>query len=294
MRRLVVAGVVALLAGCGGSTGSTAKHPDASGDTSPAVDHPAEAAGEADAPAVETGAGDAASEAAAEVGGDVVGGEAGGDVPTAVEAGGEVSAVDAADAGAGDTMADAGADVEAPAPRRVTVAYTGQVVTVAPAPDGGMPLGFDTSVRTSAVSGSFSYDPGMADDLPNDPKNGKYQRGGVTAFSFTLQGHVVTGSGRSLLETQDMSSDTFRFRDGPQGDAVVRTMKLDGADRASLVLFLAISDSSGAMLTSDVLPDPFPTVNIANKDGGFNIAHTFSLADSGGTLLMQLDTLVSQ
>ena len=95
------------------------------------------------------------------------------------------------------------------------------------------------------------------------------------------------------MQTEDLNPDTFRFLDGDQNDTVTRIMKLDGADAPKLKLFLAITDDTGAMLTSDALPDPFPMVDIAN-DGGFTIAHTFSLMDDGGTMLMKLATLVNQ
>ena len=98
---------------------------------------------------------------------------------------------------------------------------------------------------------------------------------------------------RSFRFMEGFGVHTFRFLDGPQADTIVRTMKLDGADAPTLKLFIAITDGAGAMLTSDGLPDPFPTVDIANKNN-FNISHTFSLQDSGGTLLMQLDSLVNQ
>jgi hypothetical protein len=277
MRRLLCVGVAVVLAACG-SSGGSGKHPDAAGDAS----------GELEAPAAETGGSDAPVEVAAEVSDDVPATESGADAPA-----GDVADGGAADA-ASDAVVDTGAEAEAAAPRLVTVSFSGKVLTVATAPDGGMPLGFDSSVRTSAVTGSFTYDLGLADELPNDPKRGKFWRGGVTAFSFALQGHSVTGSGRAIVETEDLDPDTFRFLDGPQGDTVLRTMKLDGTDAPALKLLIAVTDTSGVMLSSDKLPDPFPTVDIANKDGGINISHTFTLSDPGGTLLMQLDTLASQ
>jgi hypothetical protein len=227
------------------------------------------------------GGGGGAPDAGTEAGQDASG--------TAGDGGGDVTspALDAADA-----SSDAG-EVEAAGPRLITVAYTGAVATVA-----GTPLGFDSTVRTEPVSGSFTYDAHMLDDLPNDPKRGRWQRGGMTAFTFTVKGHTVTGSGTALLETENLDPDTFRFRDGPQGDTVPRIMKLDGVAAPALVLFLAITDTTGAMLTSDALPDPFPKLNIANKDGGFEISHTFSIQDTSSSpsssLLMQLDTLVQQ
>jgi hypothetical protein len=109
------------------------------------------------------------------------------------------------------------------------------------------------------------------------------------AFTFNVDGHKVTGSGKGILQTENLtSSDTFRYFDGPQGDAKVRTMKLDEVDRPNLKLLIAIVDSTAMMLTSDALPAPFPTLDVTKTP------HTFSLSDEGGTLLMQLDTLVNQ
>jgi hypothetical protein len=233
-----------------------------------------------DAPA-DTGT-ESAVDASAETAADAPGGD--------TAPGGDAN--DAADVRADGLVADDGASdlsqVEAAAPRLVTVAYTGTVITVV-----GTPLGFDSTVRTEPVSGSFTYDLRLVDDLPSDPKNGKWQRGGTTAFTFTVKGHTVTGSGAALLETQDLNPDTFRFLDGPQLDGVTRIMKLDGVGAPDIVLFLSITDSSGAMLTSDALPDPFPMLDIANKSN-FDISHTFSIKDTNGTLLMQLATLAQQ
>jgi hypothetical protein len=187
-----------------------------------------------------------------------------------------------------DVVTDAASEVEAAAPRLVTVAFTGKVLTVASAP-----LGFDSTVRLEPVSGSFTYDLRLLDDQPNDPKRGHYERAGTTAFTFTVKGHTVKGSGRAIAVTEDLNPDTFRFLDGPQGDGVVRMMQFDGVDAPTLKLLIAITDGDGVMLTSDALPDPFPTVDIANAHS-IKISHTFALSDAGGTLLMQLDTLVSQ
>jgi hypothetical protein len=294
MKRLIGVALVAMLAACGGGTGG--KKPDGGKDGSGAGDHPVEAPGEGDAPADlgMDGAIDAGADApAGDTGGAAGAGGAGadaGDAPAAEAGDAPTAEVSDAHHAAADVVTDAGP--EAPAPRIVTVAFTGKVITVA-----GTPLGFDGTVRTQPVTGSFSYDANLGDSLPGEPLRGKYlgNGNGTTAFTFMVMGHSVKGSGKAILETENMSSDTFRFLDGPQiGDPLVRTMQFDGADAPMLTLFLAITDDTGAMLTSDALPDPFPMVNIANKDGGFDISHTFSLADAGGMLLMQLDTLVNQ
>ena len=312
MRRVLVACAVVLVVGCGGGGGKV-KHSDAAatddgnGNADLASDTSGSAGGggAADAASADVasaarsdggaGAGAATSTdadgAAAPETGDVPGAdarEAGADVREAGADAADVGSEATADAHVDDATADGDA-AEAPAPKLVTVAFTGAVETVA-----GTPLGFDSTARLAAVSGSFTYDLRLLDDEPTDPLRGKYQRAGTTAFTMTVKGHTITGSGKAIVETENLDPDTFRFLDGPQGDAVVRTMQVDGVAAPALVLFIAITDSSGAMLTSDALPDPFPMINIADRDGGFNISHTFSLTDGGGTLLMQLATLVSQ
>jgi hypothetical protein len=207
---------------------------------------------------------------------------------TKADAAAEANAGDAGapDATTSEVGVDAGADLNAdvtgelPPAMPVKVGFSGQVVTVASAP-----LGFDSTVRLEAVSGSFTYDLRMVDQLPADPKRGRYEGFTITAFTFTVKGHTITGSGNAQVQTEDLDPDTFRFLDGPLGDNVPRVMKFDGADAPTLKLGIAITDSSGAMLSSEALPHPFPTLDITTKP------HTFSLQDGGGTLLMQLDAL---
>jgi hypothetical protein len=254
---------------------------------------------------------DAAPEGGASVRGDASGGDASvGDVagsdaaPEAVDAAPEATdgaaTSDASDAPAADQLPDApdgattdtpdvaadapGDATEGPPPRTVTVAFTGDVATVV-----GTPFGFDGTVRLAPVAGSFTYDPDLPDDLPSDPKRGHYDRG-RTAFTFTVKTHSITGSGTAILETEDLNPDTFRFIDGTQLDQVPRVMKLDGTAAPAVELFIAITDGTGAMLTSDVLPDPFPTLDLTS----FQTAVTFSLKDGSGTLLMHLDALRNQ
>lgn len=81
-------------------------------------------------------------------------------------------------------------------------------------------------------------------------------------------------------------SDTFRFMDGPQfQDQTDRTMAMDGVPDPELEIWIAISSSDSEFLTSEALPEAFPSVDIADTP------HTFSVDDAGGTLLLQLDSL---
>jgi len=254
-----------LLAGCG--SGTADKPPPYMGVPSDAV-----------APGADTlVAGPDGAEA------DAPGADATADLPApggdaAVDLGADTAAVDTATV---DAPAAEGGQPDLPPPRPLTVRFTGTVATVA-----GTPLGLDGNARTAPVSGSFTYDLRTKDQTPADPKRGRFEHGTTSAFTFTVKGHTVEGSGWAIVQTEDLDPDTFRYLDGPQGDLVPRVMKLDGAAAMSLKLGIAISDGNG-LLQGDGLPDPFPAVDIAHTP------HTFSLQDQGGTLLMQLDTLTS-
>ena len=195
----------------------------------------------------------------------------------------------AADATADTTAADAAADAapDLPPPMPVTLQFTGTVATVA-----GTPLGLDSTARTAAITGSFTYDLRTPDALPGDPKRGRYLHGTTSGFTFTVLGHTIEGSGYAIVQTENLDPDTFRFLDGPDLDPVPRIMKVDGAAARDLKLFIAISSDSATFLGSDALPSPFPTIDITHTP------HTFSLsdkvADKGGTLLMQLTTLTQK
>jgi hypothetical protein len=241
-------------------------------------DAPADARdGGADAPrdtghdAADGGAPEVRADAAA----DAQNGDAARDVPADTSAA-DVPA-DAPDAPA--NAADAAPDVWVP--MLVTVDYTGTVATVA-----GTPLGLDSTIRTAPVSGSFSYDL-RSGDSDTTTSRGTFACAGGCPFTFTVGTHTVTGSGMPVVQTENnLPPDTFRYNDGGnQHDGITRIMKLDGADDTTLALGLSLTDSTGALLSSDALPNPFPTVDLSK------LVVTFSISDSGGTLLMQLDTL---
>src|SRR5580692_4648314 len=229
MGRIAGVCMVLMVLGCGG--GGSNGNRDAAGGAGGAAGGGGDVAGQSGtagsggATSTGSGGGDAAAGAGPGSGGAAgAGGDAATDTP--VDGGAVVDgdgAIDPGDA-AGDTPStdvatntidarDGGEAGDDAAPKLVTVAFTGKVETVAPAPDGGMPLGFDTTVRLSSVSGSFAYDLGLADQEPSDPLRGKYQSAGAAAFSFTLNGHTVTGSGKALIETENLDPDTFRFLD---------------------------------------------------------------------------------
>lgn len=176
---------------------------------------------------------------------------------------------------------DAGPDL--PPPHPVTLQFAGTVATVA-----NNPLGLDSTARTAPVTGTLTYDLRTPDLLPADPKRGRFLHGTTSAFTFTVLGHTIEGSTYAVMQTEDLDPDTIRFMDGPGIDPLPRTMKLDGMPAPMLKLWIAITDSSGAMLKNDSLPDPFPVLDIAKTP------HTFSIEDGGGTLLMQLTSLTQR
>ena len=196
--------------------------------------------------------------------------------------------VDATDATtAGDAARDAtGGDAPADtaAPLLVTLDFTGEAVTIS-----GTPLGFDSTVRMMRVSGTLAYDLRVGDSQPADPLRGRYLHTAAnpSQFTFKIAERTITGSGFALVQTENLNPDTFRFVDGPQIGGITRILKVDGVNHPDLDLWIAISND-GTLLTSDAQPSPFPVINIATT------AHTFYLMDDGGTLLMQLDTLVQR
>jgi len=115
----------------------------------------------------------------------------------------DVASGDAADGGdAGDAASDASAASDAgdasdagetAPPRLVGFSFTGSVVTVARAGGTGLPLGFDGTVRTEAITGSLSYDPKLIDTwVPAD--RGVYQAVvPQSTFTLTVKGKTVTG-----------------------------------------------------------------------------------------------------
>jgi hypothetical protein len=160
------------------------------------------------------------------------------------------------------------------------VSFQGTVVTVAQ-----MPLGLDSSVRSTPVSGSFSYDPCAAQALPNDPQRGRYPAAGI-ALSLSVAGHALSGSGMAYVEVEDLNPDTFRFEDGVRPlDTTIRVMTFDGQAAPKVSASIAITDASGAAFSSNALPAAFPLLNIASYP------HTFSVSDPGGTLLLQLSSM---
>lgn len=62
-------------------------------------------------------------------------------------------------------------------------------------------------------------------------------------------------------------------------------MSVDGKPAADLEVLIAITDDSGAALSSDVPPARFPYLDMAS------FPHTFSVSDSDGTLLLQLSAM---
>jgi hypothetical protein len=284
MRRLLGLCVLAVVLGCAGGSTPKKKQPDGGGndatgttDVGGVLDRIAEAPG-----------GDTPSDMLPDDGGTPAdappdaGPSVGDSSPdTIADVAGEAAAGDA-----GDAISDTSDAGETAPPRMVGFSFTGTVVTVAPKGGTGLPLGFDATVRTAPIAGSLSYDPKMVDTYV--PANrGVYGAIGGSTFTMTVKGKTVTGSDRAQVEVEDgTTSDTFRFRDGPQPlDNTLRIMKLDGVDAPKLSLFIALSGGDGSAWTSDKLPDPFPAIDLAK------FPHTFSLEDDGGTLLMQLDTL---
>lgn len=162
----------------------------------------------------------------------------------------------------------------------ITLKFKGTVATVA-----DKPLGLDDSVRTSDVSGTFAYLPCLPDQEP-DPKRGIYEHPSGGAFSLSVGGRSITGSGQPRLEVENLDPDTIRWRDGKIPlDTRERVMFVDDKPAADLEVLIAITDGSGGALSNDAPPTRFPYLDIAS------FPHTFSVSDSNGTLLLQLSAM---
>ncbi len=146
----------------------------------------------------------------------------------------------------------------------------------------GTPFGIDVP-RLTTVTGTFTYQTDGAIDSNSSPDRGEYRFAGGATFTAGFLGHTVTGSATPLIEVQDFSSsETFRYDDG--GDE--HAMSFDGTPDPSIDLWLSITDGSASSLAGDSLPAPFPMPFAPEIEP--RLPHTFSLADYGGTLLLQL------
>ncbi len=158
------------------------------------------------------------------------------------------------------------------------VTFEGTVVTVA-----GAPFGFSDSVRKTRISGSLSWNRALRDS-EDDADRGIYDHASSGAFTLSVGGRVIDGSGSPQVEVENFGSDTFRFKDGTGifGDHD-RHMTIDGDEDPSIGVWIAVTDSEGTVFTDDAIPTGWPFTDIASYP------HTFSVEDEGGTLLLQLD-----
>jgi hypothetical protein len=187
-----------------------------------------------------------------------------------------------------DTDADSDTDTDTDDPwgpsDPVTIGFTGEVATVA-----GTPLIWDGDIRTARVSGYFTYNRGAPDD---DPTVGHalYDLGSRGAFSLTLDGHEITQGGPFA----EIAGNTFRFMDGTEApisaDDAERVMSFDGEPDPNLGLWTAfVQCGTGDCPLPEALPaaPDFWFLDHATAD----YAHTFSITDGDGTLLIQLDEM---
>jgi hypothetical protein len=188
---------------------------------------------------------------------------------------------------AGDTDTDAAGDTDPPfLSDPVTIGFTGSVVTVA-----GNPFGLDATVRTTPVSGAFTYDLGEGDEEGTDPMRSTFDhQGGTAPFTITAGGRTITGSGNPVVSLNLYGGTTFRWDDGAGAlgtPGVDRICAVDGTDDPEISIGLSVTGTGAVVLADDALPDPFPWVGVDLQD---DTAITFSVEDAGGTLLMRLET----
>lgn len=179
------------------------------------------------------------------------------------------------------TLKDQGAGPDAPPCGKTLVSFVGKVATVA-----GTPLGLTSSAYNQPVSGKLGFLLCVPDKLAADPLRAEYDHDNGGVFELTVMTASVTGSQKPIVQVENLNPDTFRFIDGKQLiDPKTRTMLLNGQPSPTLSLWIAITDSGGAAFTSDAAPAVFPFSNMSAYP------HTFSVKDSGGTLLLQLSSM---
>ncbi len=167
----------------------------------------------------------------------------------------------------------------------VTIGYTATIATVS-----GSPFGYTADqARTQPVTGHFSYNTNTSDTNTGDPGRGYYPHTSGGDFVAMFLGTVVTGSATPHVRIENLSSDTFRFSDGLLGSpAPGGIMAVNGTPDGTVRVGMAFTASNAFI--SDALPLDFPFANppLANPVA---FSHTFSITDSGGSLLLQLSTL---
>ncbi len=169
-----------------------------------------------------------------------------------------------------------------------TVVLDAYVATVS-----GTPFGFDASVLNQDVSLTFVYDSSTPDSNPASDR-GDYVHTSGGGFTADVLGTIITGSATPTLEIEDINgADTFRFWDGPrpigpQGGVI----SVDGLANPNAQLLIAFTDGTGNAFSSDALPAvlPFAVPPLSMPSPSF-FAHTISLSDENGTLLLQLNDL---
>jgi hypothetical protein len=168
----------------------------------------------------------------------------------------------------------------------VTFGYTATIATVT-----GSPFGYSVEqARTQPVTGHFSYDTDTLDTNVADPGRGYYPHISGGGFLATFLGTVVTGSATPHVRIENLSSDTFRFYDGPLGSPAGGMMSVNGAPDSTVRVSMAFTASSA--FSSDALPANLAFANppLANP---VSFPHTFVIEDSGGKLLLQMSTLTA-
>ena len=156
------------------------------------------------------------------------------------------------------------------------VEFVGKMVTIS-----GIPLGLGDTDRETPVTGRFGWKPCIADG-DSFEGYGTFPHGGDALFELDWADGSVRGSGFASVETVVWDdSQTFRYVDGARVAAVDGSppqMTLNDVPAADLSLWMSLTVVD--QLDADVAPASL-TIDPA-------LPHTFSLEDSGGTLLLQL------
>jgi len=134
-----------------------------------------------------------------------------------------------------------------------------------------------------------SYNTATA-DVNASAQRGNYPHSFGGGFLANFLSMTVTGSAAPYVTIEDLASDTFRFNDGATGTPAGGTMSVNGTPDVNVRVAMAFTDSSGTAFASDGLPQNLAFANPPCTNP-INFPHTFSIRDSDGTLLLQMNTL---
>ncbi len=128
----------------------------------------------------------------------------------------------------------------------------------------GEMLGLDESVDSGPCTARVVYRRMAGDAADVDETFGRYQLDSRNALLVEVNGHRITGSGMTQLETWNTTGDNFHVADGVGVPQIgieapdLAPMRVDGKDDNKMQFRLHFIDDKGKIVEDDRPPSPFP------------------------------------